>query len=50
MELAELLVETLQRVLNVLIVKQNTGISPKELIEEHLQTIFVIALRCLAVF
>jgi hypothetical protein len=50
MELAELLVETLQRILEVLEKKQKLGIDPSELIKEHLQDILEISLKCLAVF
>jgi hypothetical protein len=50
MELAELLVETLQRILEVLVNKQKQGIDPSELIKEHLQDILEISLKCLAVF
>jgi hypothetical protein len=50
MELAELLLETLQRILEVLVNKQKQNIDPSELIKEHLQDILEIALKCLAVF
>lgn len=50
MELAQLLVETLHRVLAVLIAKQLKGIDPTSLIKEHLHDVFVVALQCLAVF
>lgn len=49
MELSELLIETLQRILATLIEKQSAGIDPSELIGHHLQTIFEITIKCLAV-
>lgn len=49
MELSELLIETVQRILGSLIEKQSAGIDPSELVGHHLQTIFEIIIKCLAV-
>lgn len=50
MELAELLIETLQRILQVLTNKLIMKIDPSALISEHLQDVVEVALKCLAVF
>jgi hypothetical protein len=50
MELAELLIETLQRILQVLTNKMKANIDPSDLISEHLQDVVEVALKCLAVF
>ena len=50
MELAELLIETLQRILQVLTTKMQANIDPSDLISEHLQDVVEVALKCLAVF
>lgn len=50
LELSELLVETLQRILQVYLDKIKKGIDCVSFIKPHLQDIFVITMRCLATF
>ena len=50
MELSELLVETLKRILDVLYQKQKLDIDPSALIKDHLQDILEISIKCLSVF
>ena len=50
MELASLTIETLSRVMGSLIAKAKNGVDPAQIIKPHLQSIFVVALKCLAQF
>ena len=50
LELAEILVLTLDEIVSALLEKQEAGVSPSWLIRPYLMDIMVMALKCLAVF
>ena len=50
LELAQIMVQTLEKILTTLVAKDEKGVDCSEVIRKHLQDIFVIALKCLATF